>query len=84
MIDPTVLFVKPRAISQRDKKALQNAGVIVVEIENLMDAKFIRAGVELSASDMLLAAVAAIQVSDFSVKAFGKAMCSAIEATKHE
>lgn len=37
MTDPTILFVKPNAISAKDKAALRKAGVIVVEVENPAD-----------------------------------------------
>lgn len=61
MTDPTVMFVKPGAIAQRDKNTLRKAGVIVIEIENPQDAKFIRAGAEVSAGGLLVAAVGAIR-----------------------
>jgi hypothetical protein len=76
--DPAILFVKPKAISQRDKKLLRDAGVIVVEIDNPSDVKFTRAGTEISGSAMLLAAAKAIPQSDFCKKAFAEAMCEAI------
>ena len=86
MGDPAILFVKPKAISARDKKALQSAGVIVVEIDNPQDAKFVRAGAELSGSALLLAATQAIETATFeSVRAeFGRAVCAAVQAAQSE
>jgi hypothetical protein len=83
MNDPAILFVKPKAISGRDKKALQAAGVYVIEIADPSNAKFVRAGAELSSTEMLHAAAKAIAENDYSgysEKAFGNAICAAIIA----
>jgi hypothetical protein len=61
MSDPAILFVKPQAISDRDKKALQKAGVIVVEIADPASVKFTRAAAEISGSEMLMVALRAIK-----------------------
>ena len=82
MADPCILFVKPQVINDKDRRALQKAGVVVVEIENPADMKFTRAYAELSASELLRAAAEAIPASEFSQKAFAKALCAAIVATK--
>lgn len=84
MNDPAILFVKPKAISQRDKKLLREAGVIVIEIENVADAKFIRAGMEIGSSDMLIAASNAIANcgSGYAKQLFADAICAAIDATR--
>jgi hypothetical protein len=65
MADPAVLFVKPGAVKAADKTALRKAGVIVVEIADPNEVRFVRAeGVlgpqEMSHGDMLVAAVQAI------------------------
>jgi hypothetical protein len=80
--DPAILFVKPKAISSRDKKTLQAAGVIVVEIEDLSAAKFVRAHAELSSTALLKAAAEAMgKVGNRDVfEAFSRAVCSAIQA----
>lgn len=81
MSEPTVLFVKPKAISQRDKKALAGAGVIVVEIEDVNAAKLVRPYAELSGSQMLSCAAKAIgDASDYTKAAFAKALCAALQA----
>ena len=86
MADPTVLFVKPKAISTKDKKALQAAGVIVVEIDDPASARFVKAGVDLDSGEILRAAAHAIANASLSTgsakELFGKAMCAAIERTK--
>jgi hypothetical protein len=60
MTDPTILFVKPQSISDEDRAALREAGVIVVEIDDPASAKFVRAGYEIDSSSMLAAAMKAM------------------------
>jgi len=82
MAEPSILFVKPKAISFKDKRTLSQAGVIVIEIENPADAKFVRAGTELSGGALLQAAAEAIASTtgyNSPREAFGKAVCAAIE-----
>lgn len=74
MNDASILFVKPKAISQRDKKALQAAGVIVVEVEDVNNVKFVRAHAELSTTEMLSAAMVAVSKSSNALDAFGRAV----------
>ncbi len=84
MADPAILFVKPAAISAEDKQTLRDAGIIVIEIKNLSDAKFVRPHSDLDGSDLLRAAAKAISESSYNVsakEAFGRAMCAAITAT---
>lgn len=79
MSDPAILFVKPKAISVKDKKALQGAGVIVVEVDDPSSVKLVRAHSELSSGALLSAAAAAIQNGNWNVKnAFAEAICAAI------
>lgn len=83
MSDPTILFVKPKAISSKDKKTLQAAGVIVVEIDDPASAKLVKAGTELDGGAILRAAASAIRNAGLNTgsarELFGKAMCAAIE-----
>ena len=72
MNDPAILFVKPKAISNADKKALRSAGVIIVEIDNPTEVKFVRAGYEIGGSEMLQCAARAISHSEHAEKLFGK------------
>lgn len=60
MSEPTILFVKPAAISAPDKDALKSAGIIVIEIDDPASAKFVRAGPELTGGELLRAACEAI------------------------
>ena len=80
MNEPAVLFVKPGAIKANDKGRLSKAGIIVVEIEDPAAVKLVRAGMELSHSDLLMAAMQAITPSDYTCQSFGKAVAAAIEA----
>lgn len=85
MSDPAILFVKPKAISQRDKKALQTAGVIVVEVDDVNNVKFTRAAVEISSSEMLGAAMSAIaaHAGEQTKSAFIKALAVILETRVH-
>lgn len=74
MSDPAILFVKPKAISQRDKKTLQAAGVVVVEVDDVNNVKFVRANAELSTTEMLNAAMVAMSKSGYALDAFGRAL----------
>jgi hypothetical protein len=83
MSDPAILFVKPKAVSAADKKALRNVGVVVVEVENPAEVKFIRAAresAELAGGPLLRAAAKAINDtgSEEVKKMFAKAVCAAI------
>lgn len=80
MSDPTILFVKPKAISQRDKKMLSNAGVLIVEIDDPASAKFVRAAAEVSSTEMLAADCAVIydQSSTATRENFAKAICQVV------
>lgn len=84
--DPAILFVKPKAIKLADKKTLQAAGVIVIEVTDPQSVKFTRPHAELSGTEMLTIACDIIgdkMVTDAKVRgAFGEAICAAIVA-KH-
>lgn len=83
MSDPSILFVRPKAISPRDKKALQAAGVIVVEVDDPQSVRLVKANAELDGSAMLRAAAKAISESGYQTdvkSAFGKAMCATLLA----
>lgn len=73
MNDPAILFIKPKSISVRDKKTLQNVGIIVVETENPQDVKFTRARMELDSGALLACAAQTISsaYSDEVRKLFG-------------
>ena len=58
--EPAVLFVKPQSVSADDKGALALAGIIVVEVEDPTAVKLVRAHSEVSSSDMMMAAMRAI------------------------
>ena len=77
--EPTIMFVKPAAISAEDKITLRDAGVIVIEIDDPQDAKLVRAGTELETGALLNAAAEAVSVSEYSQRAFGKAVSEAIK-----
>lgn len=81
MSDPAILFVKPGAISAKDKKVLQTAGIIVVEVADVNDVKFVRAAAELSGSDLLLCAAKTISQSDYSNREFGDVVAKATIAS---
>lgn len=77
--EPTIMFVKPSAISADDKATLQGAGVIVIEIDDPQSAKLVRAGTELDVGELLNCAAKAIQKTSVAETAFGNAVAKAIE-----
>lgn len=79
MKDPSILFVKPKAISNADKKSLTAAGIVVVEVEDPQAVKFVRAATEISHSALLVAAMDAMLKSGYYAE-FGKAVGIAIKA----
>lgn len=82
MSDPSILFVKPKAINAKDKKALQQIGVVVVEVENVADVKFTRAHADISTDGLTKVAIGMIRdhgTDSMRVK-FATAMCDAILA----
>lgn len=80
MSDPAILFVKPKAISARDKKMLAGAGVLIVEIDDPQSAKFVRPSADISGSDMLALACKVIhsQSSSAARENFAKLICQAV------
>ena len=83
MSDPAILFIKPKAITAKDKKALQTIGVVVVEVEDPHAVNFVRPHADLNGSELLACAAEAMSKntwSDESKKYFGGAICKAILA----
>lgn len=63
MSEPLIMPVKPGAITPGAKRKLEKAGVIVVECENPLEIRLIKPWVELSGSDLLMAAMRTIGTS---------------------
>ena len=83
--EPAVLFVKPGAIKQSDKRQLSKAGIVVVEIDDPNAVKLVRAGYEVSRSDLLAAAAGALKSASYSTQqAFCEAVCDLLIASKDE
>ena len=85
MSDASILFVKPGAISEKDKRACKGAGIIVIEIENPADTKFIRAHAEIESSTLLSLACGVIKECGYNSspkEAFGKAVAAHLALTK--
>ena len=80
MTDPAILFIKPGAVSPDDKTLLIAAGILVVEIENPQDAKFVRPYVELDGNELLKAAMEGLRGYDAATRDFGKALMKALLA----
>ncbi len=85
MDDPAILFVKPGAVKDIDKRRLSQAGVIVVEVEDPSSIKLVRAGYELPATALMAAAAKAIKESSATYglsadTAFGRAVSAAMIA----
>lgn len=60
MSDVSLLVAKPGTLSPPDRDALRAAGVVVIEAKRPQDVRFLRAGVEVDAGQMLRAAIKAI------------------------
>lgn len=60
MSDTTLFIAKPGILSAADKKELRKAGIICIEAANPDDFRFIRAEADMSCTDMLLAAMRAM------------------------
>lgn len=77
-----VLFVKPGAIKPRDKAKLSKAGVVVVEVENPADAKFVTPAVEggnLPGGDLLAAyARGVLRTTGYTQAAFAEEISKAV------
>lgn len=86
MSETAVLFAKPSAVRPSDKAALRRAGVIVVEVEDPSDVRFVRAegflgAQELPHGDVLAAAAKAIsRASGFATDYFGEELAKALIA----
>lgn len=82
MRDPAILFVKPKAIKASDKKAMEAAGVIVVEVADPQSVKLTRPHAELSGSELLRMACSVIanNSSTGTREAFATEICNAIAA----
>jgi predicted ATPase len=86
MSEVAVLFCKPGAVKPSDKGALRKAGIVVVEVAEPNDVRFVRAeGVlgaqELPHGDLLVAAAKAISQDSYSdnvKRKFGEAIAAAI------
>lgn len=61
------VFVCPKgSISDRSVRALREAGVIVVQADDPNQCRFLRPGTEMTSSDMLWAALKALQLKGYS------------------
>lgn len=63
-MNPLILPIKPNSLSKADKAALQKAGVIVIEHENPESIRLLKPNSELSASDLLIAAMRGVMAND--------------------
>lgn len=61
MTEASVLVLKPRQIKAADRAALRDMGVVVLEVDDPADVRFLRPATELSSSEMLAAALRAIK-----------------------
>lgn len=62
-LQPMILAVRPNSISESDKCALRQEGVIVIEHENPKELRFIRPDREVDGSDMFVCAMRALDSS---------------------
>lgn len=65
MSDPTILPIKPGSLRRCDKKRLADAGVVVIEVDDPLSVRLLRAHSDVSASDMLMSALKTITETGF-------------------
>lgn len=86
MQEPTILPVKPGTVSDADKAALRDAGVVVIEHEAPHELRLLRPGYDLPGGALLLAAAKALKTenslgADAQRQAFGKNVADALIST---
>ncbi len=59
-METTILPVKPNTLSKQDKAALKKVGIVVVECDEPSELRLMTTTMEMSANDMLFAAISAI------------------------
>lgn len=84
MSDVAVLFAKPGSVKPADKRALSKAGIIVVEVADPADVKFVRAATELPAGDLLAAAASAVNSSAHVQRIFGETVAKILASRLRE
>ena len=60
MSEPSILVVHPKSIAPKDKRALKDAGIIVIEADDPASVRFLKPNAELDGSELLLCAMRAI------------------------
>lgn len=85
MSEPLLLPVKPDTLNAKDKAALRNAGVIVIEHDNPSELRLLRPSAELDSSDLLRCAMQGLMNKDGMYgagqrEAFAKAVHAAVMA----
>jgi hypothetical protein len=80
--DPAILFTKPKSISLEDRKALQKAGVIVVEVADPASVTLTRPHADLPGSTLLALACSVIsELGNTAIQQrFGRYVAEAIVA----
>lgn len=57
----SIVAVRPKAISAKDKKTLATAGIVVIEMDEPETLRFLKPNAELDGNDLLLAALGAMK-----------------------
>lgn len=73
-----ILFCKPATVSEPDKAALREVGIITIEVESLDDVRLVRGGFEVPHGTVLAAAAKAMLASSTAREQFGAEMAKAI------
>lgn len=83
--EPSLLIVKPGTLSIADRELLVRASIVVVEAEDPASVRFLKPNAEVSGSDMLMAALAALRdcgsISD-ARQQFTVTVANLLEASK--
>lgn len=81
MSDVAVLALKPGQLDAVDRRALRNAGIVVIEVDNPEAVRFMRPAAEISSTEMLAIALRAIKNSgSFAAQYLGEELVKAVLA----
>jgi hypothetical protein len=81
MDEPSILVLRPGQLKAADRKALREIGVVVLEVDDPEDVRFMRPAAELTSSEMLACALRAIK-SQGASSYLGTEIISAVLAKK--
>lgn len=86
MSEKSVLAVRPGAVNQKDRAALREAGIVVIEVDDPANVRFLTPSQSLESDDLLYAAMRGLNApyaSDSSKALFVKILGDILESNRH-